>query len=110
MNSKPGKNLEENKLGISKASNLANCNFAPMQYHLLGDDIFPLKSWLILLFAVSNSDKMQKVYIYHPSQSLRVIKKTFGIFFAWWRIMTTLTALKVSLFRVILIRIFPHTD
>ena len=110
MNSKPGKNLEENKLGNPKASNLANYNFAPMQYHLLGDDIFPLKSWLILLFAVSNSDKMQKVYIYHPSQSLRVIKKTFGIFFAWWRIMTTLTALKVSLFRVILIRIFPHTD
>ena len=109
MNSKPGKNLEENKLGNPKASNLANYNFAPMQYHLLGDDIFPIKSLLILL-AVSNSDKMQKVYIYHPSQSLRFIKKTFGIFFAWWRIMTILTALKVSLFRVILIRIFPHTD
>ena len=80
MNSKPGKNLKENKLGIPKASNLPNYNFAPLQYHLLGDDIFRLKFWLILLFAVSNSDKMQKVYDYHPSQRLRVIKKTFGNF------------------------------
>ena len=80
MNSKPGKNLEENKLGISKGSNLANYNFAPLQYHLLGDDIFPLKSWLIRLFRVSNSDEIQKVYNYHSSQRLRVVKKTFGYF------------------------------
>ena len=63
LNSKLGKNFDENKLGIPEALNLANCNFNPLPYYLLWDDIFSLKSWLIRPFLNQTWTKCKKFTI-----------------------------------------------
>ena len=63
LNSKLGKDFDENKLGIPEALNLANCNFKPLPYYLLWDDIFSLKSWLIRPFPNQTWTKCKKFTI-----------------------------------------------
>ena len=63
LNLKLGKDFDENKLGIPEVLNLASCNFKPLPYYLLWDDIFSLKSWLIRSFPNQTWTKCKKFTI-----------------------------------------------
>ncbi|XP_067949581.1 putative nuclease HARBI1 [Watersipora subatra] len=57
-----------------------------LPYTLLGDDIFPLKPWLMKPYPGRILTQDQKVYNYRLSASRRTIENSFGIMSARWRI------------------------
>ena len=53
-NSLMGEGLETNTFNTPEDEPLDGCKFTPLPYFLLGDDIFPLKKWLIKLYPGRN--------------------------------------------------------
>ena len=47
MNSELGKKLEQGTLSIPQATSLDGCLYDPLPYFLVGDEIFPLKTYLM---------------------------------------------------------------
>ena len=52
FNSATGKQLEQNALGIPSAACLDGCKYDPLPYFLVGDEIFPLKTYLMRPYTV----------------------------------------------------------
>ena len=84
-NSMMGDLLENNLLKIPQ-SQVINEEIGPVPYYLLGDEIFPLKTWLMRPYPGSLMQEDQKVYNYRQSRARRVIENAFGILSARWRI------------------------
>ena len=55
-------------------------------YFLLGDEIFPLKKWLMRQYPGLNADEEERVYNYRHSKGCRVIENAFGMLTSRWRI------------------------
>ena len=85
-NSLLGKGLESNKIQLPPDEPLDGCAFSPLPYYLLGDDIFPLKKWLIKPYPGKNLTEKQNIYNYRLSRCRRVIENIFGILSARWKI------------------------
>ena len=56
---------------------------------MTGDDIFPLKPWLIKPFPGKRLSEPQKEYNYRLSRARRTIENAFGILASKWRIFRT---------------------
>ena len=84
-NSVMGDLLENRQLNIPE-SRVINETVGALPYYLLGDEIFPLKTWLMRPYPGSLSEEAQKVYNYRHSRARRVIENAFGILSARWRI------------------------
>ena len=54
---------------------------------IVGDDIFPLKPWLMKPYPGKNLDQYQRIYNYRLSRVRRTIENAFGILVAKWRIL-----------------------
>jgi hypothetical protein len=57
-----------------------------MPYVIVGDNIFPLKSWLIKPYPGSPLSIEQRVFNYRLSRCRRTIENAFGILAARWRV------------------------
>ena len=57
-----------------------------LPYVFTGDDIFPLKMWLMKPYPGKGLTDKQAVYNYWLSRCRRTIENTFGILAARWRI------------------------
>ena len=55
-------------------------------YLIVGDDIFPLKTWLMKPMAGKNLSQEWKVYNHRLSRCRHTIENAFGILSARWRI------------------------
>ena len=84
-NSNIGKTFEDlpTVLGIPCATNHGRKS---LPYVLIGDDIFPLKPWLLKPYPGKNLQEPLRVYNYRLSRARRCIENTFGILAAKWRI------------------------
>lgn len=71
-------------LKIPSPCNYKNVDNLP--FVLIGDDIFPQKSWLMKPFPGKGLAEHQRVYNYRLSRARRTIENAFGILSAKWRI------------------------
>ena len=57
-----------------------------LPYVLLGDEIFPLRPWLMKPYPEKQLDETQRIFNYRLSRARRTIENAFGILSAKWRI------------------------
>ena len=88
LNSVLGQRFENETINLPKAKTLEGCSFDPLPYFLVGDEIFPLKQWMMRPYP-GNLTESQRIYNYRLSRSRRVIENVFGILVARWRIFNT---------------------
>ena len=84
-NSSNGKKIEGGEMNIPPPRHLEGCSFDPLPYYLVGDEIFPLKTWLMRPYPGQLSEE-ERILHYRLSRTRRVIENTFGILAARWRI------------------------
>ena len=86
-NSKMGEAIENGSLKVPDFAKI-NADTGKIPYYFIGDEIFPLKTWLVRPYpekALVN-DEEKKIFNYRQSRARRVIKNAFGILTARWRI------------------------
>ena len=79
------KGFENNSLHVPQPKTLTGCAYEPLPYFLVGDEIFPLKTWMMQPYPGTLSEQ-QRVFNYRLSRARRVIENAFGILSARWRI------------------------
>ena len=84
-NSKLGEYFENDMLKIPKERKVGSSQQL-LPYFLLGDEIFPLKMWLMRPYPGKGADEEQRIYNYRHSRARRCIENAFGILSARWRI------------------------
>lgn len=72
--------------GDAKIPPQSPVNGFDLPYVLIGDEIFPLKNWLMKPYPGSNLSESQRIYNYRLSRARRCIENAFGILSARWQI------------------------
>ena len=80
-----GKGFDNNKMKLPLARNVQGCSYDPLPYYLVGDEIFPLKTWMMRPYPGKLTEE-QSIFNYRQSRARRVIENSFGILRARWRI------------------------
>ena len=83
--SEMGELTETQKTGIPEPAKHSTYDLDPLPYFLDGDEVFPLKTWLMRPYP-RTLDKKQRIFNYRLSQARRTIENAFGILCACWRI------------------------
>jgi len=78
--------LRNNTLNIPKPNPLLE-NGEPLPYVFVGDDAFPLKSYLLRPYSRNSlrDNEHNKIFNYRLSRARRVVENAFGILAARWR-------------------------
>lgn len=86
-NSLLGKSLANNSFNVPANEKLTP-NGEELPYVIVGDEAFPLKSYLLRPYSRRNlnGDEQKKVFNYRLSRARRVVENSFGILAARWRI------------------------
>ena len=90
-----GELIEAQKIGIPEPAKHSTCDFDPLPYFLVGDEIFPLKTWLMRPYP-GTLDKEQRIFNYRLCRARRTLEDVFGILCARWRIFYTPIHAKVE--------------
>ncbi|XP_071629468.1 uncharacterized protein [Temnothorax longispinosus] len=82
-----GQKLEGNKMNIPDSTPISDVRATPLPYCIVGDEAFPLKTYLLRPYPGKQSTELPKrIFNYRLSRARRVIENTFGILVAKWRI------------------------
>ena len=86
-NSKMGEAIENVSLKVPDFAKI-NADTGKIPYYFIGDEIFPLKTWLVRPYPEKAlvDDEEKKIFNYRQSRARRVIKNALGILTARWRI------------------------
>ena len=84
-----GQRFASGSMHLPAPATLEGCCYDPLPYYLLGDEIFPLKTYLMRPYPGKKLQENQAVYNYRHSRARRVIENTFGILVSRWRIFNT---------------------
>ena len=80
-----GKDFKERKMNIPEPSNLDGFEGGKLPYFLVGDEIFPLKEWLIKPYSKSVlTSEIKQIFNYRQSGARRAIENAFGILVSTW--------------------------
>ena len=88
IHSNIGVYFEDHSNNIPQPESVEGCDFDPLPYFLVGDEIFPLKAWLMRPYPGKLAEQ-ERVFNYRLSRARRVIENCFGILAARWRIFST---------------------
>ena len=70
--------LEDGSIGLPEPSPLPNDD-KPMPYHIVADDAFPLKTWLMKPLPQRKMTVEQRIFNYRLSRARRVVENAFGL-------------------------------
>jgi hypothetical protein len=94
--------LEENTIGFPPAEPLPQDD-RNTPYFILGDDAFPLRTWLMKPYSLRGMTNEQRVFNYRLSRARRVVENAFGILAHRWRcLLTTLQCSPSSAISIVL--------
>lgn len=80
-----GQVLDNNELGVPDDTNLPETDIK-FPYYFVGDEAFPLKSYIMRPYPGAKLNMTQKTFNYRLSRARRVIENSFGILASRWRI------------------------
>ena len=95
VKSKIGGMIEARELDIPAHSTYMTCDFDPLPYFLVGDEIFSLKTWFMRPYP-GKLTKKQRIFDYRLSRARRTIENAFGILCTRWRMFYTPVRAKVE--------------
>lgn len=86
-NSKIGKKLERNLLGVPPSIPLFE-HSSPQPHVIVGDEAFPLKTYLLRPYSRHHllGDESKKIFNYRLSRARRIVENAFGILTSRWRV------------------------
>lgn len=86
-NSQMGKAFYKNKMNLPEPEIISNsASTENVPYFLVGDEAFPLQSWLLRPYPGKNISEENAIFNYRLSRARLVIENAFGILAARWRI------------------------
>ena len=80
--------LEEGTLRLPDPEPLPHDD-RPTPYFVVGDDAFPLRSWMMKPFSQRQMTDQQRIFNYRLSRARRVVENSFGILAHRWRCLLT---------------------
>lgn len=80
--------LENNTMGFPDPEPLPDDD-RDMPYFLIGDDAFPLRSWMMKPFSARGLQHKDRIFNYRLSRARRVVENAFGILAHRWRCLLT---------------------
>ena len=80
-----GKAFDKHLFNYPDSEKILGCS-KDLPFFLVGDEIFPLKDWLMRPYPGKELDESRQVFNYRLSRARRVIENAFGILAARWRI------------------------
>ena len=81
-----GEIFDNGEMNLSAPSKIYQSSDQDLTYFLLGDEIFPLKDWLMRPFPGAEATEEEKIYNYRHSRVCRCIENASGILSQRWRI------------------------
>uniref|UniRef100_A0A0P4WL05 DDE Tnp4 domain-containing protein n=2 Tax=Scylla TaxID=6760 RepID=A0A0P4WL05_SCYOL len=85
-NSGLGKTLQQGTLSVPGNATLPGTNSTKAPYVMVGDEAFPLKTYLMRPYPGQDLDNSKRVFNYRLSRARRVVENTFGILSQKFRI------------------------
>ena len=79
--------LTKNSINLPNARSLPNT--CPINYHLVGDDAFPMSLSLMKPYPFKNMEKDKRIFNYRLSRARRVVENAFGILANRFRVFHT---------------------
>ena len=70
--------IEDGSIGFPAADRLPQDD-QDMPYFIIGDNAFPLRTWLMKPFARRNLDDEERIFNYRVSRARRIVENSFGI-------------------------------
>ena len=81
-------NILNNRAGLPDPEPLPHDN-CPLEYHIIGDDAFALRTWLMKPFSRRAMSKKEQIFNYRMSRARRTVENAFGILAARFRCLLT---------------------
>ena len=92
--------IENGRIGFPAAETMPNDD-QPIPYHIVADDAFALKTWLMKPFSHLTQVHHERVFSYRLSRARRVVENAFGILQMRWRVFSTTMLLRPRVVRVV---------
>ena len=92
--------IEKDLLRIPESCPLPNDD-TPVPYHLIGDDAFALKTWMMKPFSHQSQVHEEKIFSYRLSRARRVVENAFGLLSARMRVFGTTMNLRPSTAKIV---------
>ena len=87
LRSEINRKFENGSVNLAQPSTLEGCKLDPLPYYMVGDEIFPLKNWLMRPYPGKEIRDEESVYNCRHSAARRTVENAFGIMTTRWRIL-----------------------